>query len=81
MTHERTPLGRELLSLQRYIRAWIALNTGRESVQAIEAAEYLGCHVADAAWNSLAIAKEGLRRAANRMASHHYSRSQGGRRG
>lgn len=81
MTHERTPLGRELLRLQRGIRTWVALNSACETGAVIEAAERLACELSAAAWNGLEIAKEGLRQAADRMASHHYSRSQGGRRG
>ena len=65
MTHERTPLGRELLCLQRDIRTWVALNSGREPSGTIEAAERLACEISAAAWNGLGIAKESLRAAVN----------------
>jgi hypothetical protein len=64
MTHERTPQGRELLRLQRDTRAWIALNSSRESANVIETAELLGCVIAEAAWNGLGVTKETLRASA-----------------
>ncbi len=65
MTHERTPLGRELLRLQRDIRTWIALNSACETDAMIEATERLACELSAAAWNGLGIAKESLRAAVN----------------
>ncbi len=65
MTNERTPLGRELLRLQRDIRIWVALNSGCEAGNTIEAAGRLACELGAAAWNGLDIAKESLRVAVN----------------
>jgi hypothetical protein len=67
MTHERTPLGRELLRLQRDTRTWIALNSSRESANVIETAELLGCVIAEAAWNGLNVTKETLRASATNV--------------
>lgn len=58
--HERTPLGRALLKVQRGVYDWIDCNQRRATPEALADAERLACELGEAAWNGLAANKAAL---------------------
>lgn len=81
MSHERTATGRALLQQKRDLDRWVEANRASAPAAEIEAAEMLACNLYSAATNGLAMERAALLAATDRISSHHYSRSQGGRRG
>ena len=58
--HERSALGRSLISLRFQVKQWIAENQRKASPEAIEAAEKLYCELYCAAHNGLGVERATL---------------------
>ena len=58
--HDRTPVGRALLKVQRGVQEWINFNRLRATADELAEAERLSCDLLEAAWNGLATRKAAL---------------------